>query len=136
MKVIRSSPRLSSALLTVLLALCTYSAAQHIQKGTSSLSVWTGIGIAYGLLLFLYVYMHSMKIVIRENMLFYQTLFERHELPLSELCVVEFQYMHQNVETLFPFLHLASAGKRIEIPGMMFERDLRDLYEWLQKNRP
>ncbi|MFX3658993.1 MAG: hypothetical protein ACE3JN_02725 [Ectobacillus sp.] len=130
---IASSPRFIYAILAMLGAVFTCGAVSHLLKGTSSVQTWTGISVAYGLVLFLYLYIKSMNIIIDQEKLSYRTLFERQEIFFRDLQNVEVHYLHHNVQTPFPVLHLISVEKTIEIPWMMFEKDIEYIYELLKQ---
>jgi hypothetical protein len=135
MKIIQSSPRLTYVILTIIMSLYTYGVISYLSKGTSSLKSWIGIISVYILFLLFYVYMGSMRIIIDGDTIVYKTLFESCEVSLKQLTSVEFSYLHKNVQTMFPVLHITSSTNTIEIPSMMFERDIDMVYELLLKEK-
>ncbi|MBO9129758.1 hypothetical protein [Bacillus sp. 165] len=131
MKIIQSSPRFTYMILTIVLSLYTYGVISYLSKGTGTLTSWIGILFIYIVFLLLYVYIGSMRIIIYDDKVSYTTLFESYEINLKQLTAIEFSYLHKNAHTMFPVLHIYSLNGTIEIPSMMFERDIQMVYDLL-----
>ncbi|MFC3883988.1 hypothetical protein ACFOU2_11005 [Bacillus songklensis] len=134
MKVYKSFSSLTYFLIGLLFLLCTYGFVNHLQNSQSpSIKSWIGGAIVYGLLFLFFLYVKSMSVILEERKVIFKTLFERKEVCYEDIRRVEIQYLHKNIPTAVPYIHVSSSNDLIEIPALMFEKAYQEMCVFLQR---
>ncbi|WP_102347864.1 hypothetical protein [Bacillus sp. Marseille-P3661] len=135
MYIFNSSPRLANIITVILFALLFSGALQNIKQNSindeflivSSLSL-------IGFLSYI-IYIHSLRVIIKNGTITYQTLFQRKSVDIHSIKSIEFQHTHLSVDTMFPFLHINTEKEKLEIPMMMFEKDIKNIKRLLDERQ-
>jgi len=89
--------------------------------------------IGYNILYFWFLYLRSERIVFEQDKIIYEAWFVYKEMSYEDITEIEINHKLNNIQRSFPVIHVLSDKEKMEIPSVMFSKELINIIEELRE---